>query len=384
MGKGYCGRILHVDLSRKEFSVEEPEEDFYRKYLGGSCLASYYLNKQLPGGIDPLGPENILIFATSPTTGAPISGSSRFNITAKSPLTGAIGDSQGGGYWGPELKFAGFDALVIKGKASRPVYLYIKDGEYSLRDATSIWGQKLKEAEQRIKQELGDEKIRVALIGPGGENLVRYACIANELSHFNGRTGMGAVMGSKNLKAVAVRGTQSCQFADEDKIKDMARMGAKSIKDNPLVSSLQEYGTAGGIDVSQGIGGLPTHNYSSGVFAQAEEINGEKMLEELLEKRGTCRSCAVRCKRILKPGGPYDLDPAYGGPEFETLCSLGSNLEIDDLAAVCKANELCNSYGMDTISLGGTIAFALECYEEGLIDSTDTEGLELEFGNVDI
>lgn len=383
MPKGYCGRILHIDLSSQSIEIERPDEAFYRTYVGGSCLAAYYVFKGMSAGVDALDPENVLVFAASPTTGAPVSGASRFNVTAKSPLTGTMGDSQAGGFWGPELKAAGFDAVVIRGAAARPVYLWIHDGECEVRDASHLWGTFTKQAQQAIRDELGDQRVRVALIGPGGESLVRYACIANELRHFNGRTGMGAVMGSKNLKAVAVRGTHPVQFHDREGILAMAKAGAQSLRANSGMRGLQEFGTALVVESNQAVGGLPTRNWQSGVLPGAEGIGGIALSDTVGTARESCWACAVRCKRVLSSETPRKIDPEYGGPEYESICALGPYLGIDDLETICKANELCNKYTLDTISVGGTIAFAMECFEKGIIGPELTHGLNLVFGDSD-
>ncbi len=381
--KGACGKILHVDLSRGKFSVEVPEEAFYRKYMGGSAVGAYYALKMTEPGIDAFDPGNVLVFAASVTTGTPISGSSRFNVTAKSPLTGGLGDSQGGGFWGTELKYAGFDAVVITGRATKPVALWIHDGEYELVDAERAWGLETGAAQEAIRAKVGDAKARVAVIGPAGERLVRFACITNELKHYNGRNGMGAVMGSKNLKAIAVRGTLAPEFADLEGIMKMARDGAKRSVDHPHTKSLREHGTARGVANNQVLGGLPTRNWTSGVFEGYEKITGTTMTETILKSNGACWACAVRCKRVVEAKEPYELDPEYGGPEYETVAALGSYLGIDDLPAVAKAAELCNRYGIDTISAGGTIAFAMECFEKGILSKDDVGGLDLRFGSAE-
>src|SRR5512136_2775222 len=227
--KGFSGKILHVNLTSGTFEVAHPPESFYRKYVGGACLGNYYVFKGLKAGADPLGPENVLVFAISAVVGAPISGNARHAVSAKSPLTGTIGSSEGGGFWGPELRFAGFDALVITGRSPKPVYLWVHDGQYELKDASHLWGKVTGEVQDAIRGELGDERIRVAQIGPAGEKGVLYANIVNELKHFNGRCGFGAVMGSKNLRAIAVRGRLKPEFADLDKIKELARKGAAKV-----------------------------------------------------------------------------------------------------------------------------------------------------------
>lgn len=381
MPRGYCGRILHIDLSQKNIEVQQPDDMFYRKYMGGSCLGAYFVLKNLDKDVDALSPDNLLVFSVSPTTGAPVSGASRSNITSKSPLTGTIGDSQGGGFWGPELKFAGYDALVIKGRADKPVYIWINNNEVEIKDARHLWGKTTGEVHRQIYKDLGDTKIRISQIGPGGENLVRYAGITNDLRHFNGRNGMGAVMGSKNLKAVVIKGSNSLDFYDETAIKNLAKTGAKRIENNSSVYGLRKYGTSQVLDANQETGGLPTRNWDFGVFNKAENISSIKLNEEFLKKRESCWACAVKCKRVVEVNDLYNVDPIYGGPEYESIASLGSYLCIDDLKIILKANELCNKYTIDTISLGGTVAFAMECFENNIININDTDGIELKFGN---
>lgn len=380
---GYCGRIAHINVSNGQITVEKPNEEFYRKYMGGSCLGTYYVLEGTKPGIDPLGPENVLTFAASGITGAAISGASRSNANAKSPLTGGIGDSQAGGYWGPSLKWAGFDALVIQGAAEKPVYIFIKNGEISIRDASHLWGKTTGETQQTLSGELGEKTARFAIIGQGGENLVRYASIACDLNHYYGRNGMGAVMGSKKIKAIVVKGTTPPDFYDSDTIKGLVKESVERINNNPLVKMLHEYGTANGVAFNNSLGGLPSYNYSQGIFEQADLISGEHMANTILQKKGTCWSCAVRCKRVVKSGEPYNVDSTYGGPEYETIAGFGSNLGISDIEGIAKANELCNKYGLDTMSLGGTIAWAMESYEKGILTKEDTDGIELTFGNVD-
>ena len=244
MPKGYNGKILHVNLTDGSTWVEEPDRIWYRTYMGGRNIALYYLLKELPVGVDPLGPENLLIFAVSVVTGAPVAGTSRWTVAAKSPLTGIFGEAQSGGWWGPELKGAGYDAIVLHGKAPTPVYLWIKDGAVELRDAAHLWGTLTADCTNKIRAELGDERVRVAAIGPGGENLVRFAAVIDQGRHAAGRCGMGAVMGSKNLKAVACRGTTKPEAADPDYIKEFARSFAERVQQNADTSQLHRYGTS--------------------------------------------------------------------------------------------------------------------------------------------
>lgn len=383
MSYGYHGRILHVDLTNGSLEVEEPDEKFYRHYMGGSALGTHYLLKNTPVGADPLGPENTLVLSLSVLTGAPVSGQSRMTATAKSPLTGGVGDAQCGGFWPAELKFAGFDATVITGKAEKPVYLWLHDGEAELRDAEHLWGKITGEVEEQIRQELGDSKIQVVQCGPAGEKLVRYAAIINMCNRANGRTGMGAVMGSKNLKAVAVRGRQRPAIADKAGLQAIAKWGADNYEDSD-VHGLGLLGTAEVVESQQKAGGLPTRNWSSGAFEGWKAIDGQTMYDTILKQRDTCYACTVRCKRVVEvTEGPFQVDPLYGGPEYETLATLGSYCGVDDLAAVSCASQLCNQYGMDTISCGATIAWAMNCFEEGILTPQDTDGLELRFGDAE-
>jgi aldehyde:ferredoxin oxidoreductase len=381
MPNGYHGKVLHVDLTRGSLEIEEPEEKFYRHYMGGSALGMYYLLKHTPAGADPLGPENTLVLSLSVLTGAPVSGQSRMTATAKSPLTGAVGDAQCGGFWPAECKFSGFDAIVVKGRAARPVYLWLHGGEAELRDASHLWGKIAGEVEAQIREELGDPKIEVAQCGPAGEKGVRFAAIINMCNRANGRTGMGAVMGSKNLKAVAVRGRLRPPLADRDGLVEIARWGADNFEDSDIYG-LGLLGTAEVLRYQQEAGGLPTRNWSSGVFEGWEAIDGQTMYDTILKERDTCYACTVRCKRVVEVSeGPYRVDPHYGGPEYETLSTLGSYCGVDDLAAIAYANQLCNQYGMDTISCGATIAWAMNCFEEGILTTEDTGGIELRYGN---
>jgi aldehyde:ferredoxin oxidoreductase len=392
MPYGYNGKILRVDLTRGHLSVEEPGEEFYRKYMGGSALALYYLLKEMPSGVDPLSPDNVLVLALSVLTGVAVSGQSRMTAAARSPLTGAIGDSQGGGFWPAELKFAGYDAIIIKGRAERPVYLWIKNGDCELREATHLWGKVTGDAEAAIKQELGDDKIEVLQVGPAGEKGVRFAAIMSMSTRANGRTGMGAVMGSKNLKALAVRGTNRPSVADKSGLNKLAKWGAANLAESDI-AGLAKYGTAETVGGNQTSGTLPAYNYNSGVFDNWEPIDGTTMYDTVLRGapegkqyrlgRDTCYACTVRCKRVVEINNGYSVDPHYGGPEYETLATFGSYCAVDDLAAICKANEICNKYGMDTISCGATVAWAYEAFNEGKITIEGTGGLDLTWGNAD-
>jgi aldehyde:ferredoxin oxidoreductase len=394
MPHGYNGKILHINLTTREIEIEEPDLAFYRKYMGGSAMGLYYLFKNVPTGVDPLSPDNVLCLMASVITGVPISGQSRLTATAKSPLTCCIGDSQMGGFIPAELKFAGFDGIVIKGKSNTPVYLWIQNGEVEIRDASHLWGKITGEAETIIQEELDDNQIEVMQIGPAGENLVRFAAIMSMSNRAFGRTGMGAVMGSKNLKAIAVRGRKKPSIADKESLMNLTRWGVKAYPDSD-VAGLGKYGTAETTASQQIKGGLPTFNFNSGVFDGWEAIDGTTMYDTILvgaaegkqntKGRDTCYSCTVRCKRVVEvKDGPHQVDPHYGGPEYETLTTFGSYCGIDNLAAIAKANEYCNKYGMDTISCGATISWAIEAFTKGRLTIEETGGLELTYGNADM
>ena len=395
MAYGYSGKILRVDLTGRSVSVETPSEQFYRTYMGGSALNLYYLLKEMEAGVDPLSPDNILAFSVGTLTGARVSGQSRLTITAKSPLTGAIGDSQGGGFFPAKLKFAGFDAVIVKGRAETPLYLLIDEGKAELREADHLWGKTTETVEAAIKEELDDQdNLEILQTGPAGEVGVRYASVLSMCCRANGRTGMGAVMGSKNLKAIVVRGFEEPEIADRTLLKEVIRTGAELFK-KPANSGFGKYGTASVLGVNNEMGGLPTNNWQSGSFDGSEAIDGNAVYKEVLkgaaegrqesQGRDTCFSCIVRCKRVAEiTQGPYQVDPVFGGPEYETLSTLGSYCGVANLGAVCKANELCNKYGLDTISCGATISWAMEAFESGKLTVAHTGGLEIRFGDADM
>jgi aldehyde:ferredoxin oxidoreductase len=380
--RGNTGKILHVDLTAGSFVVETPDEIFYRTYVGGACMGAYYVTRLVPVGADPLGPENALVFTTSAITGVPISGNPRHCASAKSPLTGGIMNSEGGGYWGPELKFAGFDAIIVRGKAPSPVYLWIHDGRYELRDASRFWGLETGEAQDAIRQELEDDKVRVLQIGPAGERQVGFAAIVNELRHFNGRGGLGAVMGSKNLRAIAVRGTPQPDLADRARVLALARAGARKVRDVSSHRDFKALGTIQSVADNTAIGGLPTRNWTMGTFDQYQKLSAEAYATSMMDRPGTCWACAQSCKRDVKPGleRPWRVDSRYGGPEYETVGMLGSNCLVADLHAVVKASEIANRYCVDTISLGGVIGLVMECFERGILTEEEI-GFEAPFGD---
>jgi len=381
MGYGYNGKVLRVNLSEGTVVTEERDDIFYRRYLGGRGVIGYTLLKEMRPKADPLGPDNVLVFSTGVVTGAPVGGSGRHSVGAKSPLTGAYGDAEVGGYWGAEVKRAGIDAVIVHGVSDHPVYLWIHDGEAELRDATALWGKTTGKVQQLIRDELGDGRVRVIQAGPAGERLVRYACVISDVNHAAGRTGLGAVMGSKRLKAIAVRGSQRLKMAHPDRLREIAKWLSDNVE--TLSGGLQDTGTAEAVMYQNVTNSLPTRNFQSGEFEGAERISGETMRDTILVDRATCYACPVRCKRVVQVEGRYQVDPVYGGPEYEAIGALGANCGIDDLEAVAKGSELCNANGLDTISAGVTIAFAMECFERGLLTLEDTEGVDLRFGNAE-
>jgi len=385
MPYGYHGRILRVNLTDGRVWVERKDDTFYRRYFGGWGIIAYYLLRELRAGVDPLSPENKLIFAAGVVTGVPIPGSGRNAVGAKSPLTGGFGASEAGGFFGAELKKAGFDGIVIDGRAERPVYLWVHDGEAEIRDAQHLWGMHTKDSQEAIRRELGDPLIRTAQIGPAGERLVRYACILNDLKHSAGRCGLGAVMGSKNLKAVAVRGHGRVEVADPDGVRRLAREMRNQIlsRERGLGGVDTDLGTGSWMTAHVLSGNLPTRNFRDGLFPNPEAISAQTIKETVRLRMEGCYACPMRCKKVVKVDEPWKVDPAYGGPEYETLAALGSNCGVDDLKAICKANEICQRYAIDTISAGVTIAFAMECFENGLLSEEDTGGLRLNFGNAE-
>jgi len=378
MPKGYCGKMLYVDLTDRTTRTEEPDEDFYRTYLGGWGVIAHELLKRAPKGVDPLAPGNPLIFATGVQTGTAVASSGRHAVGAKSPLTGGFGEADVGGYWGTELKRAGFDAVVITGASAEPVYLWIRDGGVEVRNASHLWGKETAEVQGLIREELGDEKVRVAQCGPAGEKLVRFANIMHDVNRAAGRTGLGAVMGSKKLRAVAVRGTGDVEVTDPETI-EAVRTRFLELKEH--WEGLQKYGTAESVAEVQERGYLPTRNFQKGQFDGWEKISGERLAEDYVVGSSSCPGCPVACKRKVRVEGRYSVDPVYGGAEYETIGSFGSTCEIDDLEAILYANQLCGAHGIDTISTGVTIAWLMECFEKGLLTPEDTGGIQAQFGD---
>jgi aldehyde:ferredoxin oxidoreductase len=383
MPGGYVGKILRVDLSSGKTSLEDLNLEWARLFIGGKGLGAKYLYEELEPGTDPLSPDNVLILMTGPLTGTTAPCAPKYAIYTKSPLTNAFLDSYMGGYLGAELKFAGFDGVIIRGKADKPVYLWISDGKAEIRDAKHLWGLDIHETEKRIKEELSDKEVKVAAIGPAGENLARIACITVDLYRHAGRGGSGAVMGSKNLKAIAVRGHQGVSVPNIERFIELC----KEITKNDVLTEDNLWAKKGGtpnfLQMVQEGGILPTRNFQMGVFEHANKVDSDAVREKIFVRRRACYGCPLGCGNLtLVEKGPF-AGTLVEGPEYETLALAGSNCYISELEAIARYNLLCDKLGLDTISTGDTIAFAMECYEKGVITKEDTNGLELTFGNVE-
>jgi aldehyde:ferredoxin oxidoreductase len=373
---GYYGKLLRVDLSSGDTVKQALSDDLMEQYLGGRGIASKILMDELKAGIDPLGPENKIVFITGPLTGTVVPTTSRLCISAKSPLTNLPGSGFAGGSFGPELKFCGYDGLVIERKADRPVYIWIKDGDVEIRDAASLWGKDAFETEELIKKELGDLSIEVACIGQAGENLVRFASVVHHQHFLVGRRGMGAVMGAKNLKAVAVKGTKGIEVASSQKeIWKVYDQLLDIMNKNPVVSMFHDHGTAASVGMVNELGFMPTRNFQIGFFDKMSALD-EKAFFTLSVKPFSCWGCPVYCRRLLK-----GKEVTCARPEHQTTFALGTLLENGDTEEVMRSNLLCDRYGMDSISTGGTIAFAMECFQRNIINGKDTGGLDLAWGN---
>ena len=377
---GYSGKLLRVNLDSGDMVIEKPDESYYKRYLGGSGIIIHTLLTEVPAKADPLGPENKLIFALGLLTGHNVIGTGRCSVGAKSPLTGACGESEAGGMWGVELRRAGYDAIIIEGRSEKPVYLWVHDDTVEIRDAAKIWGAEVRDTMEWFQDDLAENKYRTALIGPSGENGVLLANIIADCRHAFGRCGLGAVMGSKKLKGVVVKGSQRPVAADTEKILALNRIMKEKYKNSPF----RKYGTGGAMDAFEAVGNLPIRNYAGGKFPQVDKISAVALMREFGTGMEGCFNCPIKCKKKIRvDDAPWHVDSHYGGPEYETLASFGSNLLIDDLKAICKAHEICNRFGIDTISTGATVAFAMECFENGLLTPKDADGLQLKFGSVE-
>jgi aldehyde:ferredoxin oxidoreductase len=387
---GWTGKLLRVDLSTGNWHVEEIPEDWRRDYIGGRGLADRYLCEEMDPTVNPLSPENKLIFATGPLTGTPVPCGARYMVVTKGALTNAITTSNSGGHWGPEFKFAGYDLLILEGRSPKPCYLFIYDDRVEIRDASAWWGKGVSETEDGLREETGLPNLKVACIGPAGENLVRFACIMNDKHRAAGRSGVGAVMGSKNLKAIAVRGTGGVKVADPQAFMKSVWSMRAGMKESAGRKAFGEYGTAATMDMTQAFGGLPTRNFSAGQFDEYENLDGEGIKQHRLVANKACFACTIACGRVTRIGEgsdqymvnmhPRNWDTAGEGPEYEAAWALGADTGVGNLDAVIMANWLCNDLGMDPISMGSTLASAMELYETGVVTDAMVE-MPLSFGS---
>jgi aldehyde:ferredoxin oxidoreductase len=380
--QGWIGKILRVNLTTGKISTEALDPEIARDYLGARGLGTKIMIDEVDPKVDPLSPDNKLIFATGPLTGSYAPSAGRYTVVTKGALTGAIASSNSGGVWGPELKFAGYDAVIFEGAAPKPVYLWIRDDAVELRDASHVWGKDVPETSDAIRAETDDDA-KIACIGPAGENKVLFACIMNDLHRAAGRSGPGAVMGSKNLKAVAVVGTGAVTCADPKGFERAVMTARDMIQKHPVGGTgLRLYGTDVLTNILNSIGAYPTKNFQEGHFPTADKIGGETLSATLLQRPKGCFSCIISCGRVTKITNKKYAGEGEG-PEYETSWGFGGDCFIDDLEAVTKANFICNEYGLDTISMAATIACAMELYEKGLITKEDTGGIALEWGNAE-
>jgi len=376
---GYLGRILRVDLSRGRLWDETLNEDYARNFVGGSGLAARYLSDLLDRNTDPLGADNPLFFLTGPLVGTSMTSAGRYSVCARSPLTGIWGEANSGGFFGPELRYAGYDGVLVTGRAEQPVWLSIIEGQPALHGAGDLWGCDIYATQARLRETLGDPKTRIACIGLAGENLVKLAGIANDHGRFAARTGLGAVMGSKNLKAIAVRGSGQVPLYAPREFKTVTDQLLALYKDDFPAKSLRAYGTAGYLNLSHLLGDLPIRYFQVGEHAPADDLSGVDLAEKFLTRNTACHKCVIACGR--ETHSPTYQDSKVDGPEYETLGALGSLLMIFDLQAVIHAGRLCNLYGLDVISMGVTLGLACELFERGLLTLADTGGLEIHYGD---
>ncbi|MBN2260972.1 MAG: aldehyde ferredoxin oxidoreductase family protein [Clostridiales bacterium] len=373
---GYTGKYLRINLTTGKINVELLNEKNAENFIGGRGLGTKMYMDEVDPEIEPFSEDNKILFVTGPVTGISAPAGSRYMVVTKSPLSGTIASSNSGGFWGPELKFAGYDLIIVEGKSEKPVYIYINNEHVEIRDAAEYWGGLVTDVTNRIK-EATDPKAKVLTIGPGGENLSLIASVMNEKDRAAGRSGVGAVMGSKNLKAIAVRGTNKVEVYDKEALMKTYKESLVKIKENGVTGSgLPTYGTAVLVNIINEAGMLPTNNFQLSQFADADDISGETLADKFLIKNTACYGCPIACGRHVRIG-----DGEGGGPEYETIWAFGSDLGINDLNEIILANHMCNEMGIDTISAGSTLAAAMELYQRGYIKDEELDGMKLEFGD---
>ena len=382
--RSYTGKWLYVDLTTGLIEPRECDTALAEQYLGGNGFGTRLLWEQIGPEVDPLSPENLLVLATGPLCGTLVPNSGRMEVIAKSPLTGIYGDANVGGFFGPELKFAGWDAIVISGQAPHPVYLAIADGQPRLRDARDLWGLPTSQTEEVIRRTWGDSQVKTATIGPAGEHLVRFAGIQLTPQRSAARCGLGAVMGSKRLKAVAVRGHGLVQVADPDRFHQLATDFHRRIRANPMFASVSAHGTPGIIALMDPLGRFPTKNFQMGSFPDVDRIDAAALEERAFVRHLSCFGCPIGCNKLYCLTDAPHAGLALSSVEYETLNALGSCVWNSDLESILAANRLCDELGMDTISAGRSISFAMELWEEGILDLDDTDGLPLRWGDTSL
>ena len=389
---GWIGTVLRVNLTTGHIAKEPLNMEWAKAYVGGRGLAAKYLSEEMDPTIDPISPANKMIFATGPMTGTNASTSSRFTVVTKGALTNAITTSNSGGTWGPELKFAGYDLLILEGRSPKPVYLWIYNDEVELRSAEHLWGKTVWETDDTVRHEVGVQDVVISCIGPAGENLVRYAAIVNDRHRAAGRSGVGAVMGSKNLKAIAVRGTGAVPIANPAPFMQAMWAMKKKVAEHPITGQgLAAYGTAVLVNVINESGAMPTNNHQFAQMEDADNISGETLAATRLVSNKACFGCTMACGRVSQLPGeaqdkfmvttrPHNWKIAVEGPEYENAWAMGADCGISDLDALIKGSALCNELGMDPISFGATLAAAMELYQRGVIDDSQT-GMPFTFGS---
>ncbi|MFZ5945429.1 MAG: aldehyde ferredoxin oxidoreductase family protein [Bacillota bacterium] len=378
---GYCKKALRINLTNGEIITEDLPQEFIIDFLGGRGMNMKRLYDEVLPGVEPLGPDNKLIIGVGPLTGTLFPGSARVNFSAKSPQTGILGDSNAGGFFGPELKFAGFDQVIIEGVSTTPVYIYINNGKAEIRSADYLWGKDVFATNEAIIDELGDSRVQVATIGPAAENGVKYAGIFCNLVRAAARTGMGAVMASKNLKAIAVRGTMDIKCADPVKFKVIINKIDQDIMNHSEYQTRLLLGTTKLVHALNEAGCLATRHFQTGRFEYAEQVSGEALAETYKKKSKGCFACTIPCSRFFEIAEGEYQGLKSEGPEFEGLAGFSSRVGISDLGAALKGVDLCNRYGMDVISTSECISFSMELFEKGIITIEDTKGLDLSWGN---
>ncbi|BAF58668.1 MAG: aldehyde ferredoxin oxidoreductase family protein [Pelotomaculum sp.] len=379
---GYTGNLLRVNLTSGEIKVEKLDEKELRKYMGCTGYAAKLLYQEMPAGVDPLAPEAKVVFATGAVTGTLCPSGGSYEVCYKSPLTGTWNEARSGGAFGPKLKYAGFDFLVVEGKAEEPVYLLIKDGRAEIKPAKHLWGLNVEETTDAIINELDDPEVSVAAIGQAGENGVLYAALINDRGRAAGRGGIGAVLGSKNLKAVVANGSGGIKVARPKEFAEVIDKAEQWLKNYPF-AAIPEMGTVGLLSGNNAMGMLPTRNFQTGFFENADKVAGEVVNRKYQIKRRACYGCSFGCGRYTAVSGGKFATPPMEGPEYETADMLGPICGVDDIEAIIRGNFLCNVYGLDTISTGISIGFAMECYERGLLTDRDTDGIPLRWGDAE-